>query len=78
MGYDGTGSIPSGDGNLLNVSDPGLGLLGWNGGPTETIALLADSPAIDAGSNALALDQNGNPLTTDQRGRGTHASSTAR
>jgi CSLREA domain-containing protein len=37
-----------------------------NGGPTKTIALLADSPAIDQGSSA-ALTGN---LTTDQRGTG--------
>ena len=34
------------------------------------MALLPGSPAIDAGSNALAVDANGNPLTTDQRGAG--------
>ena len=39
-----------------------------NGGPTQTLALLAGSPAIDAGFNALALDPNGNSLITDQRG----------
>ena len=32
------------------------------------MALLPGSPAIDAGSVALAVDANGNPLTTDQRG----------
>jgi hypothetical protein len=37
-----------------------------NGGPTKTIALLANSPAIDKGtSNSLI-----GPLTTDQRGTG--------
>jgi hypothetical protein len=41
-----------------------------NGGPTMTHALVCDSPAIDAGSNALALDASSNPLTTDQRGTG--------
>ena len=41
-----------------------------NGGPTQTIALLSNSPAIDAGSNALAVDPQGDPLTTDQRGTG--------
>jgi uncharacterized repeat protein (TIGR01451 family) len=40
-----------------------LGSLGDNGGPTKTIALLANSPAIDAGdSNAPGL------AATDQRG----------
>jgi len=55
--------------NLTNVG-AGLAALANNGGPTQTHALLPGSPAIDAGSNALAVDQNGNPLTTDQRGPG--------
>ncbi len=45
-------------------------LLANNGGPTQTIALRADSPAVNAGSNALAVDADGNALTTDQRGTG--------
>ena len=56
--------------NQVGVADPGLGTLASNGGPTQTIALLAGSPAIDAGSNALAVDPHGSPLTTDQRGAG--------
>ena len=43
--------------------DARLGELQDNGGPTQTIALLEDSPAIDAGSNP-------NDLETDQRGSG--------
>ena len=43
-------------------------LLTDNGGPVETIALLAGSPAIDAGNNSLAVDSAGDPLATDQRG----------
>ncbi len=69
IGVDTTGSF-SGNGNLLGVTNAGLGILADNGGPTQTVALLAGSPAIDAGSVALAVDQNGNPLTTDQRGNG--------
>ena len=57
----------TGPGNILNQL-PLLGPLEDNGGPTLTHALLPGSPAIDAGSNALALDRIGNPLTTDQRG----------
>jgi mucin-19 len=53
--------------NLIG-GNPLLGPLADNGGPTQTMALLPGSPAIDAGSNALAVDANGNPLTTDQRG----------
>ena len=45
-------------------------MLANNGGPTETIALLSGSPAIDAGSNDLAVDAQGDPLATDQRGTG--------
>lgn len=45
-------------------------LLTDNGGPVETIALLAGSPAIDAGDNALAVDASGSPLLNDQRGLG--------
>ncbi len=58
--------------NLIGTTaaplNPLLGALADNGGPTQTMALLPGSPAIDAGSNALAVDANGNPLTTDQRG----------
>jgi hypothetical protein len=49
-------------------ADPLLGPLQNNGGPTPTMALLPNSPAIDAGVNSFALDLSGNPLTTDQRG----------
>ncbi len=49
--------------------DPRLDTLKLNGGTTPNHALLAGSPAIDAGLNALAFDPfNGNPLLTDQRG----------
>jgi hypothetical protein len=41
-----------------------------NGGQTLTHALVPGSPAIDAGSNALAVDAANQPLTTDQRGTG--------
>ena len=58
------------NGNQVGVADPGLGTLADNGGPTQTIALLAGSPAIDAGKNSLAVDPQGDPLTTDQRGTG--------
>ncbi len=50
---------------------PLLGALQNNGGQTPTLALISGSPAIDAGSNALALDPfDGSPLATDQRGFG--------
>ena len=61
------GATITGANNLLNLN-PDLGPLADNGGPTQTAALLAGSPAIDKGANALAVDANGNALTTDQRG----------
>jgi hypothetical protein len=47
----------------LNNTDPKLGLLANNGGPTLTMALLPGSPAIDAGDTAAApsVDQRGFP-----------------
>ncbi|MDB9495479.1 DUF4347 domain-containing protein, partial [Spirulina major CS-329] len=47
--------------NLIGV-DPRLGPLQNNGGPTQTHALLAGSPALDAGNNGLTT------VTTDQLG----------
>jgi hypothetical protein len=71
IGTGGAGGLTTGsNGNQVGVAHPGLGALASNGGPTQTIALVRSSPAIDAGSNALAVDAQGNPLTTDQRGRG--------
>ena len=46
-------------GDQTGVSDPQLGPLADNGGPTETHALLAGSPAIDKGKSDLATDQRG-------------------
>jgi hypothetical protein len=48
--------------DLLNV-DPMLGPLANNGGPTQTMALLPGSPAINAGDPAYLP-----PPSTDQRG----------
>ena len=72
IGTGGSGGLTNGtNGNRVGVANPGLGQLADNGGPTQTIALLPGSPAIDKGSNALAVDPNtGQPLTTDQRGPG--------
>jgi hypothetical protein len=52
----------------LNNHDPLLGPLQNNGGPTQTMALLPGSPAIDGGNPAGCTDGQGNLLKTDQRG----------
>jgi hypothetical protein len=52
----------------LNNTDPKFGPLQNNGGPTETMALLSGSPAIDAGNPSGCTDAKGNLLKTDQRG----------
>jgi hypothetical protein len=55
--------------NILNNNTPMLTPLANRGGPTPTHSLVAGSPAIDAGSNALDKDPLTNvALTTDQRG----------
>lgn len=56
--------------DLPDGTNPLLGALANNGGATQTHALLTNSPAINAGINALAVDADGVPLTTDQRGSG--------
>jgi CSLREA domain-containing protein len=60
--------------NQVGVSNARLGPLANNGGPTLTHALLAGSPALDAGNNCV-FDNSCSPalefaLTTDQRGAG--------
>ncbi|MDZ8226419.1 DUF4347 domain-containing protein [Nostoc sp. ChiVER01] len=65
-----TGSTAFTTSTLVGTSaspiDPKLGLLQNNGGATFTQALLAGSPAIDAGKNSLTPAR----ITTDQRGAG--------
>ena len=61
IGLGGSGGLVNGvNHNQVGVANPGLGSLGDNGGPTQTVALIPNSPAVDAG--------NGFDLTTDQRG----------
>ncbi|MDR3385649.1 MAG: choice-of-anchor Q domain-containing protein [Rudaea sp.] len=57
----------SGNGNVF-TDTPGLKPLANNGGDTQTMALMIGSPAIDAGSNALAVNAASQPLQTDQTG----------
>jgi len=53
----------------LNNTDPMLGPLQNNGGPTKTMALPTGSPAIDAGNPNGCNDSTGHLLKTDQRGK---------
>jgi hypothetical protein len=55
-----------------NNTDPMLGPLQNNGGPTQTMALLPGSVAIDAGNPSGCKDASGHLLTTDQRGMPRH------
>ena len=57
-----SGVTLAGSGNITG-DDPQLGPLAENGGPTTTHALLAGSPAIDAGNPAFTP-----PPDFDQRG----------
>jgi hypothetical protein len=61
------GLINGVNGNIVGVN-PLLAALSNYGGPTQTLALLPGSPAIDAGNTALAVDAQGHRLKTDQRG----------
>jgi predicted outer membrane repeat protein len=58
--------------NVLNAGLISLSTIGpfqYNGGPTQTYALLADSVAIDTTIDSLGcVDETGAQLTTDQRG----------
>ncbi len=51
--------------DVIGVTDPKLGPLSNNGGPTETHALLIGSPAIDAGDPGA---READDADTDQRG----------
>jgi hypothetical protein len=78
IGQDDSGLVPA-SGDLIGTNaspiDPLLGVLQDNGGPTQTLALLSGSPAVDAGDNCVTQaahcgDAKVTQLTTDQRGTG--------
>ncbi len=73
IGTGGSGGLTNGGSNDNQVGvNPGLDPNGlqWNGGPTQTIAMVGHSLAIGAGNPTLAVDADGNLLITDQRGLG--------
>jgi hypothetical protein len=57
----------SGPGDLNNT-EPKLGPLQNNGGPTQTMSEALSSPTVDAGNPSGCTDGQGHLLTTDQRG----------
>ena len=51
IGGNATGITNGVQGNLVGVNKPFIGVLANNGGPTQTVALLAGSPAIDSSNS---------------------------
>jgi CSLREA domain-containing protein len=72
IGAGGSGGLTNGvNNNQVGIANPLLGPLADNGGPTMTHALLAGSPAFDAGNNSLVTNPPfSGPPFTDQRGAG--------
>lgn len=66
----GTACGSPGTGDVTGVAPGIAATAGDQGGPTHTYALLAGSPALDAGDPAGCRDAAGAPLATDQRGPG--------
>lgn len=67
LGGVSAGLTVTGSGNQTGVTTPGLGALANNGGPTQTMALTATSPALNAGPTTVP-SFTGNAF--DQRGAG--------
>ncbi|HEX2640959.1 MAG TPA: choice-of-anchor Q domain-containing protein, partial [Pyrinomonadaceae bacterium] len=84
--FVGVTPVPNVNGDIVGsvsvgtlVIDPKLGPLANNGGPTDTRAVLAGSPALNRGNNCVQTDSCASdpnpftlpePLLTDQRGTG--------
>ena len=74
IGTGGSGGLANGNnGNQVGVADAKLGPLTNNGGPTQTHALLPNSPAFDAGDPCVVnvthcSESNTSRILTDQRG----------
>jgi VCBS repeat-containing protein len=60
-----TGAFDQSLQDQVGVTDPELGALADNGGPTKTHALLVGSPAVDKGNTELSTDQRGEPRPFD-------------
>jgi hypothetical protein len=59
--------IAFGNSDVTNTN-MGLGALQDNGGPAQTIGLLASSPALDLVPVAACIDAQGATVSTDERG----------
>lgn len=59
-----------GCGTAAFTDDPRLGTLGYYNGPTRSLPLRGNSPAINQADNTLSVGRNGEPLSWDQRGNG--------
>ncbi len=58
IGTGGSGGLVNGNGGnivLTGTASPGVGPLGWYGGPSQTMALVAGSPAIGHGTSSGLL-----------------------
>lgn len=62
--------ISNGCGISFSNANPLLDGLNYYNGPTKTMPLAQQSPAINFGNNQKSVDEWGNPLTWDQRGNG--------
>ncbi len=60
-------TLSEGPGDIIGIDAKLAENLADNGGPTRTMALLAGSPAIDAGNPSGCTDESGSDLTYDQR-----------
>jgi predicted outer membrane repeat protein len=57
IGTGGSGGLTNGvNNNQVGIADARLAPLAFNGGTTQTMALLPGSPALDAGSNTIATN----------------------
>ena len=78
IGTGGSGGLSNGvNGNQVGVANPGLGPLANNGGPTQTMALLAGSPAIEHGSSRSTPPRPPTSAAPETRGSTASASSTS-
>ena len=67
VGTGGSGGLSSST-NLLGITNPNLGPLADNGGPTETMVALVRQPSHPSWHCGAQVGPGDTPITTDQRG----------